>query len=49
MVIEGDEDDGFGNRTQSERCQVMKVARAVEHERRCEIRLPLPIELFDKS
>src|SRR4051812_43119965 len=49
MIIEGDENDRFGNRTQSERSQVMKVAGAVEQERSCEIPLPLYKELFDES
>ncbi len=48
MVIKGYEDHRFGNRTRSERGQVVKVAGAVEQERRCEIPLPLPIELFDQ-
>ena len=30
MIIKGYEDHRFGNRTQSERCQVVKVAGAVE-------------------
>jgi hypothetical protein len=47
MIIKGDEDYWFGNRTQSERCQMVKVAGAVEQERRCEIPPPLPIEFFD--
>ena len=42
MIIERDEDDRFGNRTQSKRCQMMKVAGAVEQERRCEILLSAP-------
>ena len=37
MIIEGDEDDRFGNRTQSERCQMVKIAGAIEQERRREI------------
>ena len=49
MIIKGYEDDGFGNRTQSERCQVVKVAGAVEQERRGEICLVLPIERFDQT
>ena len=49
MIIKGYDDDRFGNRTQSERCQVVKVTGAVEQERRREIPPPLPIELFDQS
>ena len=48
MIIEGDEDDRFGNRTQPERCQMVKIAGAIEQERRRKIRLVLPIELFDQ-
>src|SRR5206468_9782771 len=48
MIIKGYEDYRFDNRTQSERCHVVKVAGAVEQERRCEIPFLLPIELFDQ-
>src|SRR5438067_12657453 len=41
MIIKGNEDHRFGNRTQSERCQVMPVAGAVEQKRHCEIRFLL--------
>jgi hypothetical protein len=49
MVIEGDEDDGFGNRTQPKSGQIMKVARAIKEEWRREIRLVFSIELFDQA
>src|SRR4029077_8726478 len=48
MVIERDENYLVGNRTHPERCQVVKVARAVEQEGRREFPSPLPIELFDQ-
>ena len=49
MIIERYEDHRFGNRTQSDRCQVVKVPGAVEQERHCEIPSPLAKELFDQS
>ena len=48
MIIKRNEDDRFGNTTQSKRGQIMKVAGAVKQERRCEIALPSAIELFDQ-
>jgi hypothetical protein len=49
VVIESDEDDGSGNRTQPKRGQIMKIAGTVEQEWRRQILLPLPIELFDQA
>jgi hypothetical protein len=49
MVIEGDEDDGFGKRTQPKGGQIMKVARAIKQEWRRQIRLVFSIELFDQT
>jgi len=48
MIIERNEDDRSGNRTQSERRQVVKVAGPVEQERSCEIPVSLAKELFDQ-
>ena len=49
MVIEGDEDDGLGKRTQPKGGQIMKVARAIKQEWRRQIRLMFSIELFDQT
>src|SRR4029077_214977 len=49
MIIKGDEDHRFRNRTQSKRAQVVNVSGAVEQERRFEIPPSLPIELLDQS
>jgi hypothetical protein len=49
MVIEGDEDDGFGKRTQPKGGQIMKVARAIKQEWRRQTRLVFSIELFDQT
>src|SRR5712691_6385017 len=48
MIIKGYEDHRFGNRTQSERCQVVEIAGPIEQEFRRNICLVFPIELFDQ-
>ena len=49
MVIKGDEHHRFGDKTQSERGEVMKIARAVQKKLRRKVRLVFPIELFDQA
>jgi hypothetical protein len=49
MIVKGYEKQGFGNKTQPERRQVMKIARAVEEEWRRQIARPLTTELFDQA
>src|SRR5207247_1330697 len=49
MIIEGDEDDRFGNRPQPQCGQMVKIAGPIEQEFRRNICLVFPIELFNQA